>query len=338
MTRWSTLWLLLALAFVSCGGPAAPWTTAPATGLDLKLARSADEVALLEPLQLTLDLFVASGLDVAFARRRRSTPRRGAPRWWRPPPRNCSAASGVAPCSSCGRGVVRGHWCCRRSAPRPRTTRWRRPRPSRPCRCVRRSRPSRRRRPSRRTGGRRARLRRAVRATVDWRPAALGGGGALLLLVLLGLWFRPRRRMMAGEVALPPHVRALRELQRLRDGARATEARSRRSTSAPRRCCATTSKSASAARPRAHDRGVPARPRGGDALATAHRAELERFLRQCDLVKFAGVRPGEVEHLATWQLAAAFVEATRVDRVVSSPTAPAASPKPPAPPVPEVVR
>lgn len=57
----------------------------------------------------------------------------------------------------------------------------------------------------------------------DWRPAALVGGGALLVLVLLGLWFRPRRRTMAAEVALPPHVRALRELQRLRDAARTTE-------------------------------------------------------------------------------------------------------------------
>ena len=42
--------------------------------------------------------------------------------------------------------------------------------------------------------------------------------------------------------------------------------------------------------------------------------ELERFLEQCDLVKFAAVVPGENEHLATFALAEAFVESTRADR------------------------
>jgi len=52
----------------------------------------------------------------------------------------------------------------------------------------------------------------------------------------------------------------------------------------------------------------------GDQLARGHRAELERFLTQCDLVKFAAVVPGENEHLATFALAEAFVESTRADR------------------------
>ena len=56
---------------------------------------------------------------------------------------------------------------------------------------------------------------------------------------------------------------------------------------------------------------------GGEALAKSHRAELERFLLQCDLVKFAAFQPGEADHLTTWALAEAFVEATRGDRAVA---------------------
>jgi hypothetical protein len=56
---------------------------------------------------------------------------------------------------------------------------------------------------------------------------------------------------------------------------------------------------------------------GGDQLARDHRAELERFLSQCDLVKFAAHVPTEHDHLTTWGLAAAFVEATRGDRAVA---------------------
>ena len=53
---------------------------------------------------------------------------------------------------------------------------------------------------------------------------------------------------------------------------------------------------------------------GGEALARGHRAELERFLSQCDLVKFAAARPTEHDHLATFALAEAFVATTAGDR------------------------
>jgi hypothetical protein len=116
-------------------------------------------------------------------------------------------------------------------------------------------------------------------------------------------------------VALPPHVKAQRALARLRTAPRATSAQveafyvdvsdvlrtyleERFGLRAPER---TTEEFL-------HDLEV------GDQLAREHRAELERFLSQCDLVKFAGAVPGEPEHLATFALAEAFVHTTAGDR------------------------
>lgn len=318
MTRCTAVLLSLALALASCGGPAAPWTIAPATGLDLKLASSADEVALLEPLQLTLDLFVAPGLDVAFAPETALDP----------------AAWRTAVVATSTHELLGGQW--RRTVLELRPRRGPGPLVVPPFRAATKDDGLAATTPERTVQVRSAlgaaepspptlegELAADVRAfgepfepPWDWRPAALGGGGALLLLVLLGLWFRPRRRVMAAEVPLSPHVRALRELQRLRDGARTTEAQIEV-------FYVGTSQVLRAYLEERFGLRAPERTteeflrdlEGGDGLASAHRVELERFLRQCDLVKFAGVRPGEAEHLATWQLAAAFVEATRVDRV-----------------------
>ena len=66
MTPRSTSWLAVGLLLAACGGPVAPWTTAPATGLDLRLEVAPKEVALLQPVTATLDLFVREGLDVGF--------------------------------------------------------------------------------------------------------------------------------------------------------------------------------------------------------------------------------------------------------------------------------
>lgn len=325
MRRWTLLLLSSLLALAACGGPSAPWTSAPATGLDLKLESSTDEVALLEPLQLTLDLFVAPGLDVAFA----------------PESALDAAVWRVAVLATSTQELLGGQW--RRTVLEVRPRRGPGPLVLPPFRAATKDDALAATTPERTVQLRSAlgsadpsppTLEGELAASVrvfgepfepawDWRPAALGGGGALLLLVLLGLWFRPRRRTMAAEVALPPHVRALRELQRLRDAARTTEAQ----------IDAFYVGTSQVLRGYLEERfGLRAPERttdeflreleGGDALATAHRTELERFLRQCDLVKFAGVRPGEAEHLATWQLAAAFVEATRVDRVVAEPAVP----------------
>lgn len=324
MRCWPAALLSLLVALASCGGPPAPWTTVPATGLDLKLASSADEVALFEPLQLTLDLFVASGLDVAFA----------------PEAALDAAAWRTAVVATSTQELLGGEW--RRTVLELRPRRGPGPLGVPPFRAATKDEALAATTPERTVQVRSAlgaaassppTLEGELAASVqafgepfepawNWRPAALAGGGALLL-VLLGLWFRPRRRTMAAEVALPPHVRALRELQRLRDAARTTEAQ----------IDAFYVGTSQVLRDYLEERFALRAPErtteeflrdleGGDGLASAHRAELERFLRQCDLVKFAGVRPGEGEHLATWQLAAAFVEATRVDRVAAESAVP----------------
>lgn len=151
----------------------------------------------------------------------------------------------------------------------------------------------------------------------------LAGGAALLLL--LGLAFARFRRRRAAplpeQVELPPHVQALRELARWKNAARATPAEiaafyvgvsqtlrvyveRRFGLCAPER---TTEEFL--------------RELDGYAALAPHRRELERFLAQCDLVKFAAFVPGEAEHDATWSAAQAFVEATRADRIPQSPTA-----------------
>lgn len=132
----------------------------------------------------------------------------------------------------------------------------------------------------------------------------------------VGLFVARRRRQAPARasVAVPAHVRALRELERLRQGPRATVAE----------IDAYYVGVSAALRGYLEERfGLRAPERtteeflreleAGDALAAAHRRELEAFLSQCDLVKFAAVVPGEREHEVTWRLAVAFVEATRAD-------------------------
>lgn len=116
-------------------------------------------------------------------------------------------------------------------------------------------------------------------------------------------------------VDLPAHVRALRELRRWRGAARRTPAEveafyvgvshvlrvyleERFGLRAPER---TTEEFL-----RDLERG--------DGLARRHRDELERFLSQCDMVKFAKLVPSNDEHDRTFALAESFVESTRSDR------------------------
>jgi hypothetical protein len=147
--------------------------------------------------------------------------------------------------------------------------------------------------------------------------ALLLGGGLLVAA-------NRRRRVPTLAIApTPPHVRALRELERLRQRPRTTAVEvaafyvavsqvlrdyleARFGLRAPERTTEEFLRDLEA----------------GDALAKAHRAELEAFLSQCDLVKFAAVVPAERDHEVAWQLAAAFVEATRGDRTAPPPLPP----------------
>ncbi len=146
-----------------------------------------------------------------------------------------------------------------------------------------------------------------------WSAAA-----AALLLggVAFWRWRRARpREAAAGEVPVPPHIKALRALQRLRGESRTTRAEVERFYV----------EVSQVLRAYVEERfGVHAPERtteeflreleSSDRLLREHRGSLERFLAQCDLVKFAAHAPPESDHLDTWSAAQSLVEATREDR------------------------
>ena len=158
-----------------------------------------------------------------------------------------------------------------------------------------------------------------------WWPWALG---VAALAALAAAVAAARRRGRAEPTApvtvdLPAHVRALRELRRWRSAARRTPAEveafyvgvsqvlrvyleERFGLRAPER---TTEEFL-----RDLERGGE---RGREGLARRHRGDLERFLSQCDMVKFAKLVPTDDEHDRTFALAERFVETTRSDRLDS---------------------
>jgi hypothetical protein len=145
-------------------------------------------------------------------------------------------------------------------------------------------------------------------------------GAATAAALLLGLAWRrwPRRAgpRPADAVQLPAHVEALRALARLEHAPRTTPAQieafyvdlsqvlrvyleRRFGLRAPERTTEEFLRELDA----------------GDQLARDHRGALQQFLQRCDLVKFAAQVPDEAAHRSTFQLALAFVERTRADRV-----------------------
>jgi hypothetical protein len=153
-------------------------------------------------------------------------------------------------------------------------------------------------------------------APPQWWWAAISAGliGAGVA-AFVSLARRRRLQPQPGGIEVPPHVKALRALQRLRGAPRTTAAQ----------VDAFYVEVSSVLRVYLEERFGLRAPEltteefllgleSGDQLAREHRGELERFLTQCDLVKFAAVVPGENEHLATFALAQAFVESTRADR------------------------
>lgn len=151
--------------------------------------------------------------------------------------------------------------------------------------------------------------------------AALWIAGALLGLVLL-VWLLRRLRRERTEqhpqaIPLPAHVKALRALARLRQQPRISHEQiegfyvelaqvlrvyleERWQLHAPER---TTEEFLGEA-----ERGT--------VLRHEQRAQLQRFLQACDLVKFARFVPDDAAHLQTFAIAEAFVETTRPDRAL----------------------
>ncbi|MFN3244625.1 MAG: DUF4381 family protein [Planctomycetota bacterium] len=144
------------------------------------------------------------------------------------------------------------------------------------------------------------------------------GAAAALLLVAGWVLLSRRRRAPRPEhltIDAPAHIRALRELQRWRTAPRTT----------PQEIEAFYVGVSQVLRVYLEERfGLHAPERtteeflrdleAGDELVREHRDELEHFLSQCDMVKFARHVPTGEEHDLAFSLAEAFVESTRVDR------------------------
>lgn len=298
--------LLACLA--ACGGPAAPWPQAPATKVDLKIAVEPTTVQLLQPVTVTLDLYTMPGVTAEFApvvdakdfatttsvasavelfggRWQRTTlvcrPVRG--------PGELTLPSFVATCKDAAGAAT---------TPEQKIT----------------------------VVTALAGAGPALEAPGEPFPTPFGGwwwiasAGAAVVAGSLAFWLL-RRRARAGEpvaVAVPPHVKALRALQRLREASRTTRAEIEAFYVEVSAVLRTYLEERFALRaPERTTEEFLRELEGGEALAKSHRAELERFLLQCDLVKFAAFQPGEADHLTTWALAEAFVEATRGDRAVA---------------------
>ncbi|MCU0863559.1 MAG: hypothetical protein MUC36_07210 [Planctomycetes bacterium] len=292
------------LCLAACGGPVPPWTEAPAALLDLKITVEPTEVQLLQPVTVVLDRWRRDGVEAEFA------PAVDAA--------DFDASTTVAP----ERPLLGGHW--------QRTTLQLLPLrgPGElllPSFTVReRAGAGASSTPEQRVQVVSALADRGAGIEVAGEPFAtpfrgwwwLGGGAAAIaaLGLALAMWRRRAAAVPPDAIAVPPHVKAHRALQRLHKAPRGSEAEvdafyvelsgvlrvyleERFGLCAPER---TTEE-------------FLAMLEHGDGLCREHRAELERFLRQCDLVKFAAAEPGENDHLATWALASAFVEATRAD-------------------------
>jgi len=144
--------------------------------------------------------------------------------------------------------------------------------------------------------------------------------GAVLLvgLIATGIWWRSRNQSLQPHAAIivPAHVKALRELARWRNAKRET----------PEEIDAFYVAVSQVLRVYLEERfGLHAPEQtteeflrdldGSAALIREYRAELQGFLTQCDMVKFARFVPPDAEHDKAYQLAEALIESTRIDRV-----------------------
>ncbi|MFT4840182.1 MAG: hypothetical protein ACI8UD_003939 [Planctomycetota bacterium] len=147
---------------------------------------------------------------------------------------------------------------------------------------------------------------------------------AVLLIAGIVWWRRSRQqnRSQAVTVAVPAHIKAIRQLLRWKDAPRTT----------PAEIDAFYVGVSHVLRVYLEDRfGLHAPERtteeflhdldGSIQLVRDHGLELRRFLSQCDLVKFARLVPTDADHQMTYEMAESFVESTRADRAVVAPVA-----------------
>ena len=303
--RRPVLATLLVLAMAACGGPKAPWPEAPVGAMDLKIAVEPSRATLLQPITVQLDLYRRKDLEVEFA-----------------PvvePKDFLAETRVGEEVPLGPGFWRRTTLVLRPVRGPGELTL----PSFSARAkdgtIAASTPEQKIDVVTALGDKGD----AIEAPRDpfgpaprlWWYVLSGMLGAGLLAGLWALMQRRTARPATAAVAVPAHVKALRALGRLRTQSRIT----------PREIETFYVEVSDVLRVYLEERfGLRAPERtteeflrdleGGAQLAREHRAELERFLSQCDLVKFAAYVPTEDDHLATFALAEAFVERTRADR------------------------
>jgi len=298
------LFVLLVLA--ACGGPRPPWSEPPREAIDLRVAVSTTSVHLLEPVTVTLDAWRRDGVEIDFA------------------PQVDAKDFAVETTQAPEQPFAGGRW--------QRTTLVLRPVRG-PGELVLPSFVAKQKDGAAAASTPEQTI--TVTSALDGRTAELEAPGepfppsprwglwiaiatgALLVAALAFVWSRRGRRprVQRDEVAVPPHVKALRALARLREAPRTT----------PAQVESFYVEVSNVLRVYLEERfGLRAPERtteeflreleSGEQLAREHRPALERFLSQCDLVKFAAFVPGESEHLAMHGMASQFVEATRPDR------------------------
>jgi hypothetical protein len=155
-----------------------------------------------------------------------------------------------------------------------------------------------------------------------WPELALWGAGGLAVLAALALllrrWLRGRKRGLAreaAETALPPHVKALRALAKLRHEPRISAEQIERFYVEIAQILRVYLEERFGLRaPERTTEEFLVEARRSPLLTVEQGNELVAFLRQCDLVKFARVVPSDDAHLAAFATAERFVEATRADR------------------------
>ena len=299
--------LCLTMLFAACGGPVAPWPAAPHVSIDLKVSSSASSVPVLGEFELTLDLYHRSDLPVEFAP---VVPdgfdgkvlvveaqEFGGGIWQH-------AVIKLRPVSAPGKLMIPPFVAKATDGSLSATT----PElelevlslladkekeaaleaPSDP-----------------------------LSMPVRWGFLALLAASLIAGIFLIGWFYRRSRRPppLPISIPVPPHVRALRELQRLRSAARSSEAE----------VDAFYVATSDVLRRYLEERfGLHAPERTTEefllevehakTLSNTQWRELRSFLDKCDLVKFAALRPDEAVHQATLDAAERFVEDSRADR------------------------
>ncbi|MCC6671861.1 MAG: hypothetical protein IT458_12435 [Planctomycetes bacterium] len=153
----------------------------------------------------------------------------------------------------------------------------------------------------------------------DLLPWIGAAAGAAALAAAAWWWWRRRRVVVPAPPAatpLAPHLAALRALARLRQQPRRTPAEVEAFYVEVSRILRGYLEQRFGLRaPERTTEEFLAEAERSPVLLAGQRGELRLFLQQCDLVKFARLLPGADTHERTFALAEAFVEATRADRV-----------------------